>query len=112
MLLKKILHLFLAFIFLLNLFGCATDHKGVTTYSGVTDIAKRYALKLATVPITYRKIVDVHPTAVREGNNIKICVKLSCEADDCKEQHYLVSLPFNSLASGKKNRRKRIYKKI
>lgn len=107
MLIRKLLHICLAFIFLLNLFGCATDNKGVTYYSGFTGIAKMYASKLASIPITYRKIVDVHPTAVREDGNIKICVKLSCESDDCKEQHYLVSLPFNSLASGEKKPEKK-----
>ena len=101
MLLRKLLHICLAFIFLLNLSGCVTNNGGATDNGGVTDIAKMYALKLASVPITYRKIVDVHPTAVREDGNIKICVKLSCESNDCEEQHYLVSLPFNSLASGK-----------
>ncbi|MDY6789804.1 MAG: hypothetical protein SWH54_00925 [Thermodesulfobacteriota bacterium] len=99
--LRKLLHICLTFIFLLNLFGCVTDNGAVIDKEGITGIAKKYALKLASVPITYRKIVDVHPTAVREDGNIKICVKLSCESDDCKEQHYLVSLPFNSFASGK-----------
>ncbi|MBW1848582.1 MAG: hypothetical protein JRJ27_15920 [Deltaproteobacteria bacterium] len=89
MLLRKLLHICLAFIFLLNLFGC------------VYEPALKWAKEKSSVPITYRKIVDVHPAAVREDGNIKICIKLSCEPDDCKEQHYLVSLPFNSLTSGK-----------
>jgi len=107
MVIRKLLHICLAFIFLLNLFGCATDNEGATYYSGLTGIAKKYASKLASVPITYRKIVDVHPTAVREDGNIKICIKLSCKSEDCKEQHYLVSLPFNSLASGEKKSEKK-----
>ena len=89
MFIRKLLHIFLAFIFLSNLFGCATQLVG------------EWAEGKASVPLTYRKIIDVHPTAVREDGNIKICIKLSCKSDDCKEQHYLVSLPFNSLASGK-----------
>ncbi len=107
MLIRKLLHIFLVFIFLLNLFGCATDKEGNTYYSGLTGIAKKYASKLASVPITYHKIVDVHPTAVREDGNIKICVKLSCESNDCKEQHYLVSLTLNSIASGEKKPEKK-----
>jgi len=89
MLIRKLLHICLAFIFLSNLFGCA-----------LTRDTAEWAEEKASVPLTYRKIVDVHPTAVREDGYIKICVKLSCESDDCKEQHYLVSLPFNSLTSG------------
>ena len=95
MLIRKLLHICLAFIFLSNLFGC------------VTPIVNEWAEGKASVPLTYRKIIDVHPTAVREDGNIKICVKLSCESDDCKEQHYLVSLPFNSLASGEKKSEKK-----
>jgi hypothetical protein len=95
MLSRKLLHIFLAFIFLSNLFGC------------VTPIVSEWAEGKASVPLTYRKIVDVHPTAVREDGNIKICVKLSCESEDCKEQDYLVSLPLNSLASGKRKPEKK-----
>jgi len=95
MLIRKLLHICLAFIFLSNLFGC------------VTPIVNEWAEGKASVPLTYRKIIDVHPTAVREDGNIKICVKLSCESEDCKEQHYLVSLPFNSLASGEKKPEKK-----
>jgi hypothetical protein len=95
MLSRKLLHIFLAFIFLSNLFGC------------VTPIVSEWAEGKASVPLTYRKIVDVHPTAVREDGNIKICVKLCCESEDCKEQDYLVSLPLNSLASGKRKPEKK-----
>jgi hypothetical protein len=100
-LIRKLLHICLALIFLLNLFGCATP------------AAWKSAKEKASVPITYRKIVDIHPTAVREDGNIKICVKLICKSDECKEQYYLVSLPFNSLASGKiKPKKKKLRKEI
>jgi len=99
MLIRKLLHICLASIFLPNLFGC------------VTTLVGEWAEEKASVTFGYRKIVDVYPTAVREDGNIKICVKLSCGYDDCKKQHYLVSLPFNSLASGKTKMEKKIIEK-
>jgi hypothetical protein len=101
MLIRKLLHLCLAFIFLSNLFGCATS------------AASKWAHEKASAPKNYRKIIDVHPTAVCEDGNIKICVKLVCESFDCKEQHYLVSLPFNAFTSGKiKPKKKGLQKDI
>ena len=93
MLIRKLLHICLALVFCLNLFGCATP------------AVYRVAKEKSSVPITYRKIADVHPIAVRENGNIKICIKLShtCLSGDCEGQHYLVSLPFNAIASGKIN---------
>lgn len=89
MLIRKLVHICLALIFLLNLFGCATK------------AAWRLAKEKSSASKTIKKILYVHPTAVREDDNIKICVNLSCESEDCNGQNYLVSLPFNSLASGK-----------
>ena len=88
---RKSVHICLAFIFCLNLLGCATP------------AAYRAAKEKSSRPINYREIVDVYPIAVRENGNIKICIKLrqACSSGDCEEQPYLVSLPFNALASGK-----------
>jgi len=102
-LIRKSLRICLALIFCLNLFGCATP------------AAHRFAKEKSSVPITYMEIVDVHPTAVRENGNIKICIKLrqTCLSGDCKEQHYLVSLPFYALASGKiKPEKKDLHKDV
>jgi len=89
MLIRKLLHIFFVLIFCFYLFACTTSS------------AHKYAKEKASEPITYSEIVDVYPVAVREGGNIKICVMLKCQSDNCKEHYYLVSLPFNSLASGK-----------
>lgn len=100
---RKLLRICLVLIFCLNLFGCATP------------AAHRAAKEKSSIPVTYQKIVDVYPIAVRENGNIKICIKLrqTCLSGDCEEQYYLISLPFNALASGKiKPERKDLQKDV
>lgn len=100
-LIRKLIHICLALIFYLNLFGCATP------------AAYRFAKEKSSLPITYRTIVDVHPIAVCENGNIKICIKLreTCLSGDCEEQHYLASFPLNALASGRIKPEKKDLKK-